>query len=349
MNSATISYLLVTLLCYFISVDAFVSWVPQKHIGILYSSDPLYPGYRVTIYGEGTPVYTGVFGSLKTTQLTPQSDIFKINSHDSTGSPIFAEVQILHSFENPTYAANALKKYGDGDAYEDPLIKSYLNQLSNDFSSTRTYGEWINQLSNYTSYLEDKLQDVQDNHETGKTGINILSVVVVSYKLSEHIETSRKEIAKLNAEISLIQQQKVKADEEAQLAHKIQINKHNVELREIEHTRKLAELDALAKVEAQLILVKGKAEEDKIYADREYQTSLLRAESNEKLLTDQYIELNTHKSLTSYVKNLFDRLKGKSNLQIIKDKFSKVSAKYPELNKIFQHNDFEKILNEFVA
>lgn len=122
-----------------------------------------------------------------------------------------------------------------------------------------------------------------------------------------------------------------------------------MELREIEHTRKLAELDALAKVEAQLILVKGKAEEDKISAEREHQISLLRAESNEKLLTDQYIELNTHKSLTSYIKNLFDRLKGKSNLQIIKDKFSKVSAKYPELNKIFQHNDFEKILNEFIA
>jgi hypothetical protein len=348
MKSTAILSLLVAL-CYFIKSDAFVSWVPQKNVGILYSSDPFSPGYRVTIYGEGTPVYTGAFGSLKTTQVTPQSDTFEVNSHDSTGSPIVAKVQILHSFENPTYAANALKKYGDGDSYEDPLIKSYLNQLSNDFSSTRTYGEWINQLSNYTSYLEDKLQDVQNNHETGKTGINILSVVVVSYKLSEHIETSRKEIAKLNAEISLIQQQKVKADEEAQLAHKIQINKHNVELREVEHTRKLAELDALGKVEAQLIFVKGKAEEDKISAEREHETSLLRAESNEKLLTDQYIELNTHKSLTSYVKNLWDRFKGKQNSQFIKDKLSKVSSKYPEFNKIFQHSDFEKILSEFVA
>lgn len=347
MKSTTIFYLLVTL-CYFINVHAFVSWVPQKHIGILYSSDPLNPGYRDIIYGEGTPVYTGAFGSLKTTQVTPQSDTFEVNSHDSTGSPIVAKVQILHSFENPSYAANALKKYGNGDSYEDPLIKSYLNQLSNDFSSTRTYGEWINQLSNYTSYLEDKLQNVQDNHETGKTGINILSVVVVSYKLSEHIENSRKEIAKLNAEIALIQQQKVKADEEAQLAHKIQINKHNVELREIEHTRKLAELDAKAKVEAQLILVKGKAEEDKISAEREHETSLLRAESNGKLLTPEYIELNTHKSLTSYVKNLFDRFKGKPNSQIIKDKLSKVSSKYPEFSKIIQHTDFDKILNEFI-
>jgi hypothetical protein len=348
MNSTTILYLLVTL-CYFITVDAFVSWVPQKHVGILYSSDPFNPGYRDIIYGEGTPVYVGGFGSLKTAQRTPQDDDYDLYFHDSTGSPIGAKVKILHSFENATYVAKALKTYGNGDSYEDPLIKSYLNQLSNDFSSTRTYGEWINQLSNYTSYLEDKLQDVQDNHETGKTGINILSVVVVSYKLSEHIENSRKEIAKLNAEIALIQQQKVKADEEALLAQKVQLNKHNVELREIEHKRKLAELDALAKVEAQLILVKGKADEDKISAEREHQTSLLRAESNEKLLTDQYIELNTHKSLTSYVKNLFDRFKGKPSSQFIKDKLSKVSSKYPEFNKIFQHTDFEKILNEFVA
>lgn len=327
---------------------AFVSWVPQKHIGILYSSDPFNPGFGTTIYGEGTPVITGLFGFLQTTQLSPQNDIFDVNSHDSTGSPIVAKVQILHSFENSNYAANALKKYGNGDSYEDPLIKSYLNQLSNDFSSTKTYGEWINQLSNYTSYLEDKLQYVQDNHETGKTGINILSVVVVSYKLSEHIENSRKEIAKLNAEIALIQQQKVKADEEAQLAHKVQLNKHNVELREIEHTRKLAELDALAKVEAQLILAKGKADEDKIFAEREHQTSLLKAESNEKLLTDQYIELNTHKSLTTYVRNLIDNFKGKKTSEIIKNKLSKVYSKYPEFNKIIQHNDFQKILNEFV-
>lgn len=325
---------------------AFISWVPQKHIGILYSSDPFSPGYGKNIYGEGTPVTTGLFGSLKTTQVTPQSDTFKINSHDSTGSPIFAEVQILHSFENPTYAANALKKYGNGDAYENTLLKPYLNQLSNDFSSKLTYTEWINQLSNYTIYLEDKLQDVQDNHETGKTGINILSVVVISYKLSDHIENSRKEIAKLNAEITLIKQQKVKADEEAQLAYKVQLNKHNVELREIEHSRKLAELDALAKVDAQLILVKGKAEENKITAEREHQTALLIAESNQKLLTDKYIELNTHKSLTSYVKNLFDRFTGKLSSNVIKDKLIKVSSKFPDFNKIIQHNDFERILAE---
>lgn len=345
MNSSLNLYLLV-LICCFMNAYAFISWVPQKHVGILYSIDPFNPGYGKNIYGEGTPVYVGGFGSLKTTQVTPQSDTFEIYSHDRTGSLIVAKVQILHSFENPNYAANALEKYGDGDSYEDPLIKSYLNQLSNDFSSTRTYGEWINQLSNYTSYLEDNLQDVQDKHETGKTGINILSVVVVSYKLSEHIENSRKEIAKLNAEIALIQQQKVKADEEALLAQKIQLNKHNVELREIEHKRKLAELDALAKVEAQLILIKGKAEEDKISAEREHETALLIAKSNEELLSDKYIELNTHKSLTSYVKNLFDRFNGKPSSNVIKDKLIKVSSKYPEFNKIFQHTDFEKILAE---
>ena len=324
----------------------FISWVPQKHIGILYSNDPFSPGFGKTIYSEGTPVFTGLFGSLQTTQEKAQTDTFDIQSYDKSGSMLKIKVSVSHDFENALHAAKAIEKHGNGDLYENTLLKPYLNQLSNDFSSKLTYTEWINQLSNYTLYLEDKLQNVQDNHETGKTGINILSVVVVSYQLSEHIENSRKEIAKLNAEISLIQQQKVKADEEAQLAHKVQLNKHNVELREIEHSRKLAELDALAKVEAQLILVKGKAEEDKIIAQREHETALLIAESNQKLLTDKYIELNTHKSLTLYVKNLFDRFTGKPSSKVIKDKLIKVSSKFPDFNKIIQHADFERILAE---
>jgi len=323
--------------------DAFYSIVPPLHVGIVYSTLPGYSGYQSTIYGPGSFIVTGFFNQLFIMKDKQQTDAFNVAGKDKAGSPIEFKVSVQHDIISAENARDLIIEFKTEKDYEDALIGSLINQISIDFTSNRTYTEIINNLSAFASFIENGLTEVQIKRNTG---IRIISVMVIDYRLSENIEKSRKDTADINAKIELVDKQTVLEEKDAELRKKKQQNEQTLQYEEAIHQKKLKELAAVADAEARIIAAQAMADESQISTQAEHDKSIKLAASNEKLLTDKFITYHSGKTVAKELNHLWRTVTGPSNLlSKIKSNIDKFF--HGENDKVFfEKSDFEDLLKK---
>ena len=323
--------------------DAFYSVVPPQHVGIIYSTLPGYSGYKSTIYGPGSFIVTGIFDQLLIMKDKQQTDAFKVAGKDKAGSPIEFDISVQHDIITAQNARDLIIEFKTEKDYEDALIKSLINQISIEFTSNRTYTEIINNLPAFAAFIENGLTEVQIKR---KTGIRIISVMVIDYKLSDNIEKSRKDTADINAKIELVDKQRMLEEKDAELRLKKQQNEQMIQYEEALHQKKLKELAAIADAEARIIAAQAMANETEISTQAEHDKSIKLAASNAKLLTNEFITYQSGKTIAKELNNLWRIVSAPSNI------FSKLKSKIDNLfngvnHKVsFEKGDFEELLKK---
>ena len=323
--------------------DAFYSIVPPLHVGIVYSTLPGYSGYQPIIYGPGSFILTGFFNQLFIMKDKQQTDAFNVAGKDKAGSPIEFKVSVQHDIITAENAKDLIIEFKTEKDYEEALIGSLINQISIDFTSNRTYTEIINNLSAFASFIENGLTEVQTKRNTG---IRIISVMVIDYRLSDNIEKSRKDTADINAKIELVDKQTMLEEKEAELRKKKQENEQELQYANSVHQKKLKELVAKADAEARIIAAQAMASETGISSQAEHDKSIKLAASNEKLLTDTFIRYHSGKTVAKEINHLWRVVSGPSNI-LTKIKSSINNFFNGENHKVFfEKSDFEDLLNK---
>jgi len=284
-------FLLSIFLTLFKVCDAFYSIVPPLHVGIVYSTLPGYSGYQPPIYGPGSFIVTGFFNQLFIMKDKQKTDDFIVASRDKDGSPIELKVLVQHEIITAENARNLIIEFKTEETYKSTLIGSLINQISIDFTSNRSYTEVISNLTTFASFIENGLTEVQNKRNTG---IRIISVMIIDYRLSDSIEKSRKETADIIAKIELVDKQTVLEEKDAELRKKKQVNDLKLEYEELYHKNEFDKLAAAADAEVRLINAHASANESEILTESHYDKSIKLTYLDE-VLTENFITCHLRK------------------------------------------------------
>jgi len=238
-------------------------------------------------------------------QVTPQTDVIRnVKCGAGDGTLMTFESVDVGNHLNPDYVYKTVKRFGEN--YDSYLIKDKIRHQINVICSSMTSQEiYIEKFDQLDDQLKEFLQAENNDLDTGVT---VDFVRLSKPTLPEALQKNYDKIANEKTALKALMEEKKRLAQENE--NKIMVAKAEGEAERIKAEKKNQILVEQKKAAEEVAQIENRihTEKEKAKADAVHYSKSKEADGNSKLLTKEYVQLESSKALANNAKHYFGEI-----------------------------------------